>query len=54
MYVLIYLIFFDRQRVVEMNAKSNSDVTKKDVTDTEILAFYNKATSTLLTALEVG
>ena len=37
-----------------MNAKKNSDVTKKDVTDTEILAFYNKATSTLLTGLEVN
>ena len=36
-----------------MNAKSNSDASKVDVTDTEILTFYNKATSTLLTALEV-
>ena len=36
-----------------MNARQNSDPRKKDVTDTQILEFYNKATMTLLTALEV-
>ena len=50
----LYQIAFYRQRVTEMNAKDNSDASKLDVTDTEILAFYNKATSTLLTALEVN
>ena len=46
------LIF--RQRVTLMNSQSNNNPKKKDVTDSEILTFYNKATMTLLTALEVS
>ena len=37
-----------------MNSQSNNNPKKKDVTDSEILTFYNKATMTLLTALEVS
>ena len=46
------LIF--RQRVTLMNSQDNKNPRKKDVTDNEILTFYNKATMTLLTALEVS
>ena len=43
-----------RQRVTKMdNAGHNSSLEKDDVTDDQILAFYNFATATLLTALEV-
>ena len=43
-----------RERVTLMNSMSNENSKKVDVTDTEILSFYNKATMTLLTALEVS
>ena len=43
-----------RQRVTKMgNAGHNLSLDKDDVTDDQILEFYNFATTTLLTGLEV-
>ena len=51
--LVIWLLFF-RQRVTKMgNAGHNLSLEKDDVTDDQILEFYNFATTTLLTALEV-
>ena len=51
--LVIWLLFF-RQRVTKMgNASHNLSLEKDDVTDDQILEFYNFATTTLLTALEV-
>ena len=51
--LVIWLLSF-RQRVTKMgNAGHNLSLEKDDVTDDQILEFYNFATTTLLTALEV-
>ena len=51
--LLVWLLSF-RQRVTKMgNAGHNLSLEKDDVTDDQILEFYNFATTTLLTALEV-
>ena len=52
--LVIFLLYF-RQRVTIMgNLGLNSlSADKDDVTDDQILAFYNMATMTMLTGLEV-
>ena len=51
--LVIRLLSF-RQRVTKMgNAGHNLSLEKDDVTDDQILEFYNFATTTLLTGLEV-
>ena len=51
--LLVWLLSF-RQKVTKMgNAGHNLSLEKDDVTDDQILEFYNFATTTLLTALEV-
>ena len=52
--LVIWLLSF-RQRVTIMGklGLNNLSLDKDDVTDDQILAFYNMATMTLLTGLEV-
>ena len=51
--LLVWLLSF-RQKVTKMgNAGHNLSLEKDDVTDDQILEFYNFATTTLLTSLEV-
>ena len=50
----LFNVFYFREKVTKMSQNNlNVNSTNVDVTDTEILQFYNLATMTLLTSLEV-